>query len=62
MTRPIVYRSLISPITIEWNTQNTFNVFNDGKEVDCFYSYSAHPTMPGAVRIAREWIINNVWS
>ena len=42
-------------IEIEWNGSATFNVFNGGKNVNCFTDYSAK-TMEQAQVIADEWL------
>ena len=42
-------------IEIEWNGSATFNVFNGGKNVNCFTDYSAK-TMEQAQKSADEWL------
>ena len=42
-------------IEIEWNGSATFNVFNGGRNVNCFTDYSAK-TMEQAQVIADEWL------
>ena len=42
-------------IEIEWNGSATFNVFNGGKNVNCFTDYSAKTTEQAQV-IADEWL------
>ena len=42
-------------VEIEWNGSATFNVFNSGKNVNCFTDYSAK-TMKQAQAIADEWL------
>ena len=42
-------------IEIEWNGSATYNVFNGGKNVECFTDYSAK-TMEQAQVIADEWL------
>ena len=42
-------------VEIEWNGSATFNVFNGGKNVNCFTDYSAK-TMKQAQAIADEWL------
>ena len=42
-------------IEIEWNGSATFNVFNGGKNVNCFTDYSAK-TKKQAQVIADEWL------
>ena len=42
-------------VEIEWNGSSTFNVFNSGKNVNCFTDYSAK-TMEQAQAIADEWL------
>jgi len=42
-------------IKIVWNESATFNVFNDGKEVNVFTDYSCK-TMEQAKQSAEEWL------
>ena len=42
-------------IEIEWNGSATFNVFNGGKNVNCFTDYSAK-TMEQAQKSSDEWL------
>ena len=42
-------------VEIEWNGLATYNVFNGGKNVNCFTDYSAK-TMKQAQAIADEWL------
>ena len=42
-------------IEIEWNGSATFNVFNGGRNVNCFTDQSAK-TMEQAQVIADEWL------
>tara|TARA_R100000750_G_scaffold60983_1_gene51057 strand:+ start:47 stop:256 length:210 start_codon:yes stop_codon:yes gene_type:complete len=42
-------------IEIAWNGSATFNVFNGGKNVNCFTDYSAK-TMKQAQKSADEWL------
>ena len=42
-------------VEIEWNGSATYNVFNGGKNVNCFTDYSAK-TMKQAQDIADEWL------
>tara|TARA_Y100001951_G_C11219155_1_gene227662 strand:+ start:346 stop:606 length:261 start_codon:yes stop_codon:yes gene_type:complete len=42
-------------VEIEWNGSATFNVFNGGKNVNCFTDYSAK-TMEQAQKSADEWL------
>ena len=46
-------------IEIEWNGSATFNVFNGGRNVNCFTDYSAK-TMKQAQDIADEWLEEQV--
>ena len=46
-------------VEIEWNGSATFNVFNGGKNVNCFTDYSAK-TMKQAQVIADEWLEEQV--
>ena len=42
-------------IEIEWNGSATFNVFNGGRNVNCFTDYSAK-TMEQAQKSSDEWL------
>ena len=42
-------------IEIEWNGSATFNVFNGGKNVECFTDYNCR-TMEQAQKSADEWL------
>ena len=42
-------------IEIEWNGSATFNVFNGGKNVECFTDYGCK-TMEQAQKSADEWL------
>ena len=42
-------------VEIEWNGSATFNVFNGGRNVNCFTDYSAK-TMDQAQKSANEWL------
>ena len=42
-------------IEIEWNGSATFNVFNGGKNVNCFTDYNCR-TMEQAQKSADEWL------
>ena len=42
-------------IEIEWNGSATFNVFNGGKNVECFTDYDCK-TMEQAQKSADEWL------
>ena len=42
-------------IEIEWNGSATFNVFNGGKNVECFTDYNCK-TMDQAQKSADEWL------
>ena len=42
-------------IEIEWNGSATFNVFNGGKNVECFTDYGCK-TMEQAQKSAEEWV------
>ena len=42
-------------IEIEWNGSATFNVFTDGKNVNCFTDYNCK-TMEQAQQSADEWL------
>ena len=42
-------------IEIEWNGSATFNVFNGGKNVECFTDYGCK-TMEQAQKRAEEWV------
>jgi len=42
-------------IEIAWNGSATFNVFNGGKNVNCFTDYSAK-TMKQAQKSSDEWL------
>ena len=42
-------------IEIEWNGSATFNVFNGGKNVNCFTDYGCK-TMEQAQESADEWL------
>ena len=46
-------------VEIEWNGLATYNVFNGGKNVECFTDYSAK-TMKLAQDIADEWLEEQV--
>ena len=46
-------------VEIEWNGSATYNVFNGGKNVNCFTDYSAK-TMEQAQVIADEWLEEQV--
>ena len=46
-------------VEIEWNGLATYNVFNGGKNVNCFTDYSAK-TMEQAQVIADEWLEEQV--
>ena len=46
-------------VEIEWNGSATYNVFNGGKNVNCFTNYSAK-TMEQAQVIADEWLEEQV--
>jgi len=58
----IVYHSFIDNLRVEWNGQNTYNVFYGQQNVDCFTNYSAGNSEYKAGRIARQWVMDNVWS
>ena len=42
-------------IEIEWNGSATFNVFNGGRNVNCFTDYNCK-TMEQAQKSAEEWV------
>ena len=42
-------------VEIEWNGSATFNVFNGGRNVNCFTDYSAK-TMEQAQKSSDEWL------
>ena len=42
-------------VEIEWNGSATFNVFTDGKNVNCFTDYNCK-TMEQAQQSADEWL------
>ena len=46
-------------VEIEWNGLATYNVFNGGKNVECFTDYSAK-TIKQAQDIADEWLEEQV--
>ena len=53
--RRILFEYPDHQIEIEWNGSATFNVFNGGKNVNCFTDYSAK-TMEQAQKSADEWL------
>ena len=42
-------------VEIEWNGSATFNVFTDGRNVNCFTDYNCK-TMEQAQKSAEEWV------
>ena len=58
----IVYQSNSDNLRIEWNGQNTYNVYYGLKNVECFTRYGAENNAPLATRYAREWVIENRWN
>ena len=46
-------------IIIRWNGSATFNVFNDGKEVNVFTDYTCK-TIEQAKQSAEEWLDNEL--
>lgn len=59
MSRIPVYNS--NGIRIEWNSQNTYSVFDNDVETDSFYVYPTKSHRE-AIRNARIWIAQNRWN
>ena len=51
----IVFEYPDHQIEIEWNGSATFNVFNGGRNVNCFTDYNCK-TMEQAQKSAEEWV------